>query len=168
MSKKFTIFIGKRILPDRVIKKIERNLIKDLQKHISEGAEIFCTSGAIGFETAAAHAVIRLRKRKRFRHIQLILLDFGHSQGLYWNAESRRVYEKIRDAADQIIPILDEDAETDAVLQRKVLEEADVSACCVYCLPDERDGSAALVDYAWCCGCKVIAVQRKYWREKYG
>ena len=91
MSKKFTIFIGKRILPDRVIKKIERNLIKDLQKHISEGAEIFCTSGAIGFETAAAHAVIRLRKRKRFRHIQLILLDFGHSQGLYWNAESRQI-----------------------------------------------------------------------------
>lgn len=168
MSKKFTIFIGKRILPDRIIKKIERSLIKNLKKHISEGTEIFCTSGAIGLETAAAHAVIRLRKRKRFRHVQLILLDFGHSQGLYWNAKSQRVYEKIRVAADQIIPILDENAETDTALQRKVLEETDVSACCVYCLPDERDGSAALVDYAWCCGCRVIAMQRKHWRKKYG
>ena len=90
MSKNFTIFIGKRILPKKIIKKIQRNLIILLKKQIQNGADIFCTSGTIGFETAAALSVIRLRRQKRYRHIQLILLDFGHAQGLFWHENSRR------------------------------------------------------------------------------
>ncbi len=61
MSKNFTIFIGKRILPKRIIQKIQKNFIILLKKQLQNGTEIFCMSGAIGFETAAALAVIRLR-----------------------------------------------------------------------------------------------------------
>lgn len=148
MLKNFTIFIGKRILPKRIFKKIQRNLIICAKKQFQNGTENFCMGGAIGFETAAALAVIRLRRKKRYRHIQLILLDFGHDQGLFWDKKSRRTYEKIRRKADRIIPVPGGDEETDLELYKRVLEEADAGTCQVCCLPDRRDGTADLVKFA--------------------
>ncbi len=163
MSKNFTIFIGKRILPKKIIKKIQRNLIILLKKQIQNGADIFCTSGTIGFETAAALSVIRLRRQKRYRHIQLILLDFGHAQGLFWHEKSRRTYEKIRLSADRIVPVPGGDEETDLALYKRVLEEADAGACQVCCLPDRRDGTAELVELARQRGCRIVNVRETRW-----
>lgn len=159
MLKNFTIFIGKRILPKRIIKKIQKNFIILLKNQLQNGTEIFCTSGAIGFETAAATAVIRLRRKKRYRHIQLVLLDFGHDQGLYWNQRSRRTYEKIRQKADRIVPVPGGDAESDLDLYKRVLEKADAGACQVCCLPDRRDGTAELVKLARQKGCRILDIR---------
>ena len=161
MSKNLTFFIGKRILPNKISKKIQKNLIILLKKQIQNGADIFCTSGTIGFETAAAFAVIRLQRRKQFRHIRLILLDFGHAQGLFWPKKSRRAYEKIRLAADRIVSVPGGDEETDLALYKRALEKADADACQVWCLPDRRDGTEKLVNFARERGYRIVNVQEE-------
>ena len=165
MLEKYTFLLGRRLMIKSENRKYRRILKKILKDQIAEGAKIFCNAAAIGFETLAAQTVIRMRKRKKYRHIKFYLLDFGHEQGFRWIVKTMESYEKIRQEADFILRVPDEESACDTQLYERVLRNADINTCCVCSAPFVLGNSYYLVDLARHLGLKVIIIrnlQRNY------
>ena len=94
MLENYTFLLGRRLMIKSEQRKYRRILKKILKDQIAEGVKIFCNAAALGFETLAAQTVIRLRRRRKYRHIQFCLLDFGHEQGLPWIVKTKEAYKK--------------------------------------------------------------------------
>lgn len=165
MLENYTFLLGRRLMIKSEQRKYRRILKKILKDQIAEGAKIFCNAAAIGFETLAAQTVIRMRKRKKYRHIKFYLLDFGHEQGLPWIVETKEAYKKIRQEADLILRVPDEEAVCDTQLYERVLKNADINTCCLCSAPFVVGDSYYMVELARHLGLKVVIIgnlQRNY------
>lgn len=91
-------FTGHRHIPSCDRQELEKELEKEIVKQISQGATVFRTGGALGFDTAAACAVLKLKKK--YPQIRLELILPCPSQTEKWSAQDTALYEKILAKAD--------------------------------------------------------------------
>lgn len=76
-------------------------LIEVIKGTINEDNIIFMTGMAIGFDLAAAEAVITLRNE--FKHIQLICIVPYTDQAKFFSEKDRSRYNKVLESADEVI-----------------------------------------------------------------
>lgn len=95
---KLVCFTGHRHIPDAEYDALKDLLYKTLEEQIENGATVFRTGGALGFDTLAALTVLLLRRK--YPHIQLELLLPCPTQTKGWKKNDVLLYEQILEQAD--------------------------------------------------------------------
>ena len=93
-------FTGHRSIEPAHARLIPGILDQILRTLIRHGATFFYAGGALGFDTVAAIAVLRLKKE--FPHIKLNLILPCKDQARNWNETNRAIYEAILEQADSV------------------------------------------------------------------
>jgi uncharacterized phage-like protein YoqJ len=137
-------FTGHRTVSLAHRQEIEGALESALRALIAEGYRYFAAGGALGFDTLAAQAVLRLRNE--YSHIRLILVLPCPEQAARWSAEDIRVYEQIKKAADKVVYTSPEYSDGCMLKRNRVLVEGS-SFCLAYCTR-ARSGTGYTVRYA--------------------
>ena len=124
---KTAFFAGHRELPqdtEPLVKALEEEIVRLIEK----GYRYFGASGATGFDTLAAQAVLKLREI--YPHIRLILVIPHRAQAKRWSKKNIAVYEDIKKRADKVVHISDEFTR-DCVYKRnkKFIEGSSVCVC---------------------------------------
>ena len=96
---KTVCFTGHRHIPFEEKEDLERILEQEILKQIDNGAKSFRTGGALGFDTLAAIAVLKARKKHPDIRLELILPCPSQTQN--WADTDIRCYEKIKKKADE-------------------------------------------------------------------
>ena len=128
-------------------------LLSTLDRLIGDGATVFRAGGALGFDTAAALAV--LEKKKTHPAVRLELLLPCKNQTAKWSAEQVRVYEDILFRADSYT-YLSEHYYRGVMhaRNRALVDGSDV--CVAFLRAGASGGTAYTVDYATRRGVPVI------------
>ncbi len=93
-------FTGHRTIKNR--EELQKDLLTVLEKLIKNGATDFYAGGAIGFDTLAADAVLKLRKEFPHIRLHLILPCSRDEQTKYWTSAQRAEYDRILSLADTV------------------------------------------------------------------
>ncbi len=101
MNEQTCCFSGHRHLPKQETLHIHNLLVKHILKTNSYWREYFICGGALGFDTLAALAVLKIRSI--YPHIQLILALPSPQQTNGWSSNDIAVYQSILKQANQII-----------------------------------------------------------------
>ena len=135
---KTVCFTGHRQIPfdqkDDLIKALEL----EIEKQIVQGAEVFRTGGALGFDTLAALAVLKAKKKHPDIRLELILPC--PTQTLNWTSDDVRRYEKIQKKADGYRYV--SNFYYDGVLQARNNQLVDGADVCIAYLQSSHGGSA--------------------------
>lgn len=95
---KTVCFTGHREIPDAEYPLLCERLNHTIEEQIQNGATVFRTGGALGFDTLAALSVLSLRRQ--YPHIRLELLLPCPSQTRGWSHADIQLYEQIKEQAD--------------------------------------------------------------------
>lgn len=95
---KTVCFTGHRHIPEQDYPQLEEALAEVIEKQIQNGAVVFRTGGAVGFDTLAALCVLSMRKK--YPHIRLELILPCPTQTRGWAEKDIRLYEQILLQAD--------------------------------------------------------------------
>jgi uncharacterized phage-like protein YoqJ len=98
-------FTGHRSIPACSVDKLQKSLDKALDNLVCEGVTNFICGGALGFDTLAAQAVLRLKQKNKDVFLTLALPC--RDQAKRWNSMQRLVYEDILASADEVIYLFD-------------------------------------------------------------
>ncbi len=152
---KTVCFSGHRVLYDPK-QDIEISLENSVRQCIANGAEIFMTGGAIGFDTLAALTVIRLRRE--FPQIRLVLAlpCPPGEQTLKWTAKQKDEYRVIYESADKV-NILAKNYTRNCMLDRNKYM-VDHSYKLIHYLRFDRGGTKHTVNYAQKQGIELIGI----------
>ena len=93
-------FTGHRQIDSRTRRQLSAELLRELERQIREGASVFRAGGALGFDTLAAQAVLKLRRKHPEIRLELILPC--PSQADAWATADKRLYENILANADTV------------------------------------------------------------------
>ena len=140
MNEEKTIcFTGHRDIDFFVRERLRRALTQEIERQIQLGAVHFRAGGAIGFDTMAALAVLKLRTR--YPHIRLDLILPFPDQARNWHPCDATLYEKILHHADSFVYVSDH-YYNGVYLRRndRLLNGSDV--CIAYLTHTEKGGSA--------------------------
>jgi len=146
-------FSGHRDIPEGEREALTVRLEAALTRLIEGRFDCFYAGGAIGFDTMAAEAVLRLRVRHP--HIRLCLVLPCHGQEARWSAENRLTYDRIRDAADLVL-YTSPHRYTPGCMQQRDRSLVDRSSVCLCYLAHPTGGTAYTVAYARRRGLSVI------------
>lgn len=94
-------FTGHRDLPEDQIPAIRRELERLIALSATKGVDTFVAGGALGFDTLAATAVLKLRQSD-FPHIRLALAIPCPEQADNWSAENQGIYRDIKLSANEV------------------------------------------------------------------
>lgn len=131
-------FTGHRAIDPRHQNQLEALLDEQLRRLIARGVHTFAAGGAVGFDTAAAEAVLRLRDT--FAQIRLVVVAPCANQTDGWRRCDVLRYERIRERADEYICL--SARYTPGCMERRNRYLVDMSRICLaYCLRD-RSGTA--------------------------
>lgn len=153
-KEKSCCFTGHRFVPSYAIAQIKERLDCEISRLANEGFTTFISGGALGFDTLAAQAVIRVRERRR--DIRLVVVQPCRDQDLRWNSRDRIVYRKILDSADEVVCLLEK--YTTGCMHMRNRFMIDHSSVCVAYLTSSGGGTAYTVGYAESCGVKTINI----------
>ena len=142
--KKTCSFTGHRKIPPVLQESITRRLEETIINCVKNGYSIFMAGGALGFDTLAAEAVLRIRKNDQ--SIKLILALPCRTQTRNWDQSDIDRYEEIRKDADDVIYI--SDAYTKDCMFRRNRYLIDHSDLCICYLTENRGGTFYTVRYA--------------------
>lgn len=142
---KTVCFSGHRILHDPK-EEVEKSIEAAIKACIDDGSEIFMTGGALGVDTLAAWAVIRLRNE--YPHIQLVLVlpCPPEQQTIKWTQKQKDEYHNILEQANEV-KILSEQYTDSCMLDRNKYM-VDNSSKLIYYLRSARGGTKYTVKYA--------------------
>lgn len=141
---KHVCFTGHRSIDAAHSPLIPTLLDQILRTLIRHGATHFYAGGALGFDTVAAIAVIKLKKE--FPHIKLDLILPCKNQTKMWSESDRAVYDAILTQADSVEYV--RELYTSYCMHernRKLVDSAEI--CVAYCA-HSGGGSAYTVSYA--------------------
>ncbi len=93
-------FTGHRNIDSEHAQHIPAILDQILRTLIRHGATCFYAGGALGFDTVAAIAVLRLKRE--FPHLKLNLILPCKDQTRNWNENDRAIYDAILERADSV------------------------------------------------------------------
>ena len=154
MKNKTCCFTGHRQLPPG-----ERAVITDKLECIitalyQRGVRYYGAGGALGFDTLAAQAVLRLRKSCPGMKLILVLPCLTQTRG--WGPEDVVEYERIKGKADKVVYISQEYTK-DCMFKRN-RHLVDNSGVCVCYLTKNNGGTACTVRYAMEQRLKIINI----------
>ena len=137
-------FTGHRKIPpterDKIVARLEETIIQLYQRGITN----FIAGGALGFDTMAAEAVLRLRES--LPEIKLILALPCENQGRRWSAYSTQRYEEIKQMANEVIYVSHN--YTHDCMYKRNRYMVDNSSVCVSYQTKDTGGTAYTVGYA--------------------
>lgn len=117
-----------------------------------EGIVYFGAGGAVGFDTLAAQAVLRVRRQRPDLRLILVLPCPGQPRG--WPARDAAVYGRIKAQADKVVYI--SPRYVPGCMQRRNRHLVEHSSVCVAYCERAAGGTAYTVDYAREQGLRVI------------
>ncbi|MBR2411421.1 MAG: DUF1273 family protein [Clostridia bacterium] len=144
MTESSCFFTGHRNIPVGELPALKEKLYNTVKKLISDGITDFYAGGAVGFDTLAAITVLKLRKE--YSHIKLHIIVPCENQEKKWTPESKELYRKINEAADEV-KILSPVYYT-GCMQVRNRYMADNSSICIAYLTEPSGGTASTVKYA--------------------
>ena len=131
-----------------------------IEEFIKKGYLYFEIGGALGFDTIAALAVLKLRER--YPDIRLFLVLPCLSQAKSWSKEDVEIYESIKHQADEIIYTSQE--YTRGCMHKRNRHLVDNSSVCICYLTKKSGGTFYTVNYAKKRGLRIYniaEIQRK-------
>ena len=138
MEQKIVCFTGHRQIPYDKKVELMKILEDEIQRQIEDGAVLFRAGGALGFDTVAALAV--LKARRKHPHIRLELILPCPTQSQNWATADIELYEKILKKADQLHYV--SDSYYNGVLQLRNNQLVDGADVCIAYLKTSYGGSA--------------------------
>ena len=145
-------FTGHRNIAHAVAMQLPSLLDRVLVGLCEQGATVFRTGGAIGFDTVAALKVLELKER--YPHIRLELILPCRNQTEYWEETAVRTYRYILEHADSYRYLFD--SYVDGCMQERDRRLVDGSDICVAYCNRSRGGTAYTFAYALRAGVEVI------------
>ena len=152
MREKTCCFTGHRQIPPEDRERLAAELEETIIGLIGEGFHFFGAGGALGFDTMAAQAVLRLRER--FPQVRLILVLPCPEQTKGWRTEDAALYVLIKTRADKVVYTAR--AYDRGCMHRRNRHLVDSSAACVCYLKSGTGGTAYTVGYAQSQGLRII------------
>ena len=144
MKEKTCCFTGHRDIPSGAYQHIFNKTEETVEILIKKGYLYFGAGGALGFDTIAAFSVLKLKER--YPDIRLILVLPCYSQTRGWSSEDVRIYENIKEQADQVDYTSEE--YTRGCMHKRNRHLVDNSSACIAYLTEDKGGTAYTVDYA--------------------
>ena len=140
MNRERTVcFTGHRHISPYDRAELTELLRKEIEKQIQEGATVFRTGGAVGFDTLAALTVLECKKR--YPHIKLELILPCPTQTEKWKPQDVQVYQTVFQKADlkrYVSPYY-----FDGLLQMRNRELVNGSDVCIAYLTHSHGGGTA-------------------------
>jgi len=152
MKNQTCCFTGHRNIPIDERESIKQRLKEEIISLIHQGVRYFATGGALGFDTMAALAVLKLKRE--YPHIRLILVLPYRDQQEKWRAWDKFIYDLILDQADKAVYI--SRYYTHDCMHKRNRHLVDHSGICVCYLTNPHSGTAYTVDYAKQRGLRII------------
>lgn len=152
MRKRTCCFTGHRNIPPGEREELAQRLEKTILRLYQNGIRYFGAGGALGFDTLAARAVLRLREE--CPGIRLILVLPCPSQTKGWKPQDAAEYERIKSHADEVIYTSQE--YTRGCMHKRNRYLVDHSGICVCFLTKDSGGTAYTVRYARTHGLEII------------
>ena len=151
-------FTGHRKIPEDKRAEIQKRLRREIINLIRQGVSCFLAGGALGFDTMAALAVLKLKLK--FPHIRLVLILPCKEQAINWREKDQKIYALILDQADEAIyTSMNYDA---LCMQKRNRRLVDNSGICVCYLTDRAGGTAYTVNYAKKSGLRIINIASNF------
>ena len=144
LREKSCCFTGHRSLSSGLQSDLIETLSKFVRRLYRKDYRCFLAGGALGFDTAAALAV--LRARRLCPEMQLILALPYPGQHLSWPAEEQSLYQDILEKSDQAIYLFDSYRE--GCFHRRNRYLVDHSSLCLCYLTHTGGGTYSTVQYA--------------------
>lgn len=154
MKEKTCCFTGHRNIPSGQYQKIFAKTEEMIESLIIKGYLYFGAGGALGFDTIAAFAVLKLKKR--YPDIRLIFVLPCLSQTRGWTQEDIEIYEDIKQKADKVVYTSQEYIR--GCMHKRNRHLVDNSSICIAYLTENKGGSFYTVNYARSKGIKVINI----------
>ena len=153
MSKR-CCFTGHRDIPEDKYIKTMQLLRHKILKLYTEGYRIFNTGGALGFDTMAAQAVLKLKES--FPDVQLHLYLPYPQQADKWPVKARAVYDYILRHSDKVT-YSDKEYNSGCMNKRNraLVDNADL---CIACCTHTTGGTVYTMGYAIDSGVDVINI----------
>lgn len=154
MKEKTCCFTGHRDIPSGQYQKIFAKTEEAIEGLINNGYLYFGSGGALGFDTIAAFAVLKLKKR--YPNIRLILVLPCLSQTRGWTREDIAIYEDTKNKADKIVYTSQEYSR--GCMHKRNRHLVDNSSVCISYLTESRGGTFYTVNYARSKGLAVLNI----------
>ena len=138
-------FTGHRMITERDRAALNPLLDTALKDACAAGIRIFLSGGALGFDTLAAKAVLRLRDK--VPGVKLFLALPCRSQASRWSVSDRIDYQSLLDQADQVIYVSEE--YFDGCMQKRNRFLVDHASYCFCFLRSCHGGTWYTVSYAY-------------------
>lgn len=152
MREQTCCFTGHRNIPENEYHHVKKHLKSWVINLVDQGVTTFMAGGALGFDTIAALAVLKLRRK--FPGIRLILALPCKEQAKGWSVRDIKIYNQILKRADEVVYI-SEDYDQGCMYKRNRYL-VDHSRWCMCYLKKPYGGTAYTVDYARKKGLKII------------
>ena len=110
--------------------------------------------GALGFDTIAAFAVLKLKERYPDIRLILVLPCFSQTRG--WSQEDIEIYDDIKQKADKVVYTSQE--YTRGCMHKRNRHLVDNSSACISYLTENKGGTFYTVNYAKSKGVEVINI----------
>ncbi len=143
-KEKTCCFTGHREIAKKDLPRIQAQLETELMKLIKNGYRYFGTGGALGFDTIAAQAVLRIREKHPF--VRLILILPCLTQAKSWNKADQEMYEEIKSKANKVVYTSEEYFR--GCMHKRNRHLVDNSSICICYLKKKTGGTAYTVHYA--------------------
>lgn len=147
-------FTGHRELPENKLDVIADRIEKEVEYLIKKGYRNFESGGALGFDILTAQVVLKLKKK--YPHINLILILPCKEQSKYWGKNDIKIYDAIKKKADKIV-YTSEFYYKGCMHKRNRKLVAKASVCLCY-LEKNSGGTFYTVHYAEAKGLKLINI----------
>ena len=132
-------FTGHREIPTQDLEKLLTVLDSTVEAQIQNGATLFRTGGALGFDTYAALSVLKLRRTYPNIALELVLPCPTQTRG--WSNADTRLYQQILEQADSHRYL--STGYYNGVMQMRNLALLDGSDVCIAYLRNSHGGGAA-------------------------
>lgn len=145
-------FTGHRDIPEERFAWISRRIEHTITELVGRGVIYFGAGGALGFDTIAALAALKMKARHP--QIKLILVLPCREQADRWRGEDRALYQAILRRADKITYVSEHYTRDCMLARNRYL--VDHSRHCVCYLSQSGGGTAYTVAYAVKNGLEIV------------
>lgn len=149
-------FTGHRNISSFERTRIQEQLESEIVQLIHQGVYGFFCGGALGFDTLAALAVLKIREI--YTHIKLIMVLPCRDQAERWSDRNRGIYDRILNEADEVIYTAEH--YYNGCMLRRNRRLVDSSDVCICYLAKTSGGTAYTIAYAKERGLRVINLAR--------
>lgn len=126
-------FTGHRIIAADRLDEIKKKLAENIEKLIIKyDVKNFICGGAIGFDTIAADAVIKMRKL--YPHIKLYLYLPCYGQSKKWSDDRKYKYRMIMSQADEVMYVTEGEYTKECMKDRNLRMIRDSVFCIAFCI----------------------------------